>query len=126
MLTQLDKENIISYIRAYSGCSPDADIDLERVLRYWDVSKNKLYNDFGKQYILSKEIVIQKDQSILSAEVTEKLLKDAIGQSFVNALQDAYRENSDRYWNFERSDKVRMVHRSFRSITSLLQPRLYP
>ena len=63
LLNENDKEKISNYIDTYSGDHRRSNEDrapLSYLLRYWNSNKEDLYNLFGKEFIIEKEITIHK------------------------------------------------------------------
>lgn len=78
-LSDTDKHLIQSWITDYAHDdvnSSDGQAPLSYLLRYWDNNKVNLYHMFGDNFILSKQIMFEKDASDMEREVSDSLYFD--------------------------------------------------
>ena len=92
-LPQKDLELLHRYLCCYGGdCDSDnsgSDLslsDMPYFLRFWAAAKTPLYKMFGEQFILKQEIMYEKPEEDLAAEMDQMLLcgEDALITRFVS------------------------------------------
>ena len=74
-LTNKEKEMIEDYISFYAGSRNGVAAGLDYILRYWNSQTEKLYHIFGDNFILEKEIKVEKDVHHLERDI-DSLLYD--------------------------------------------------
>ena len=107
LLNENDKEKISNYIDTYSGDHRHSNEDrapLSYLLRYWNSNKEDLYNLFGKEFIIEKEITIHKSIEEIENNISDCLddYDHPIGRfynNFRSFLRDKFGAlNNNGYW----------------------------
>lgn len=97
-----DKCNIISYIDEYmtdNGINQKIELEkLPKILNEWDKNKGNLFEMFGNELILKKEIKVKKSEEQLEDEITEVLLNLAFIKHFHTKVINKY-DYYDREFN---------------------------
>ena len=117
-LTNKEKEMIEDYISFYAGSRNGVAAGLDYILRYWNAQKEKLYHIFGDNFILEKEIKVEKDVHHLERDIDSLLYDrtkdpgyyDRFWQA-IRAIEKYYEDKGDvagqpwpneEYWVFKR------------------------
>ena len=108
LLNENDKEKISNYIDTYSGDHRRSNEDrapLSYLLRYWNSNKEDLYNLFGKEFIIEKEITMHKPIEEIENNISDCLdnYDNPIGH-FYNNFRSFLRDNlatlsTNNYWD---------------------------
>lgn len=93
-LTKSDKDTIDSVIRCYvPGGNKHADV--EYLMRFWDTQKTKLFDIFGEQLVLCKDITFKKSSQELEEELDTGLYQNDSLRGFINAFRNIWRNFPD-------------------------------
>lgn len=119
-LTVSDQNKIVRYITSAVG-APIASV--EHILRFWDRNKVGLFDIFGGQLILEKEVCFARDEYQLARDMEEKFFchdmdRDPELVQFINDFSRICNSISDyesKTYNWEERDK-RGVWRVMRSL----------
>lgn len=98
-LSYEDKTLISKYILEYANNSYHSrNIDLPFILRFWNQEKMDLFNMFGKELILSKQVSFQISERDLGRAMDKMVSKDEFCSSYFSAVRKIFNDNFD-LWN---------------------------
>ena len=103
-LPENEKDMICKYINAYASDNSTMSAPLSHILRFWNQNKVSLYHMLGDNFIISKDIVYERDVEQLAKELDDAIYAyDSKAKAFCNAYtrfaEDFYMENHQIYHN---------------------------
>lgn len=102
-----DKDQLWDYLSYYSDGSALPKERLDHFLRYWNTGKEPFYRAFGENFIIKKELLIEKPNSELEDDMYHALNATAVVRDFSRQYMDAVRriandlDDYDFRWRME-------------------------
>jgi hypothetical protein len=85
-LPENEKDMICKYINAYASDNNTMSAPLSHILRFWNQNKVSLYHMLGDNFIISKDIVYERDVEQLTKELEDIIFAcDGKAKAFYNA-----------------------------------------